>query len=59
MLQFHFHCSQLSMGSFDTAGGGEDVDFALRVAAASNGGKLIKVLEACVVHPFGLVGYSS
>ena len=52
MLLFHFHCFQLSMGSFHTVGGGEDVDFALRVADASNGGKLIKVPEACVVHPF-------
>ena len=52
MLQFHFHCFQLSMGSVHTAAGGKDVDFALHVAAASNGGKLIKVPEACVVHPF-------
>lgn len=34
------------------AGGGEDVDFCLKVSEASNGGKLIAVPEACVVHPF-------
>jgi glycosyltransferase involved in cell wall biosynthesis len=33
-------------------GGGEDVDFSLSVAEASNGGKLLMVPEACVVHPF-------
>ena len=39
-------------GFISYSGGGEDVDFALRAADASNGGKLIKVPEACVVHPF-------
>ena len=39
-------------GFVSYSGGGEDVDFALRAADASNGGKLIKVPEACVVHPF-------
>jgi len=34
------------------AGGGEDVDYCLRVSDASNGGKLLAVPEACVVHPF-------
>lgn len=35
-----------------TAGGGEDVDFALKVAQASHGGKLLPVPEAYVIHPF-------
>lgn len=33
-------------------GGGEDVDYALRVAEASGGGTLLPVPEARVVHPF-------
>eukprot|EP00980_Cylindrotheca_fusiformis_P010263 scaffold2277_cov137-Cylindrotheca_fusiformis.AAC.18 len=34
------------------AGGGEDVDFALRVCEASNDDLLLPVPEAYVVHPF-------
>jgi glycosyltransferase involved in cell wall biosynthesis len=34
------------------AGGGEDVDYALKVSRAFNGAKLLKVPQACVVHPF-------
>ena len=33
-------------------GGGEDVDYSLRVTEACNGGKLLAVPEARVVHPF-------
>lgn len=33
-------------------GGGEDVDYSLRVTEAYNGGRLIAVPEARVVHPF-------
>ncbi len=35
-----------------SAGGGEDVDFSLNMAAHFNGGKLVKVPEARVTHPF-------
>lgn len=38
--------------AYAKTGGGEDVDFSLRVTAASNGGRLLTVPEACVVHPF-------
>ena len=33
-------------------GGGEDVDYSLRVVEACNGGRLLSVPEARVVHPF-------
>mmetsp|Transcript_22222 Transcript_22222/g.44688 ORF Transcript_22222/g.44688 Transcript_22222/m.44688 type:complete len:897 (+) Transcript_22222:1143-3833(+) len=33
-------------------GGGEDVDYSLRVTEACNGGRLLAVPEARVVHPF-------
>lgn len=33
-------------------GGGEDVDYSLRVTKACNGGRLLAVPEARVVHPF-------
>jgi glycosyltransferase involved in cell wall biosynthesis len=33
-------------------GGGEDVDYSLSVRKASNGGQLLAVPEAAVVHPF-------
>lgn len=38
--------------TYAKTGGGEDVDFSLRVTEESNGGKLLTVPEACVVHPF-------
>lgn len=38
--------------AYAKTGGGEDVDFSLRVTEASKGGKLLAVPEACVVHPF-------
>jgi glycosyltransferase involved in cell wall biosynthesis len=33
-------------------GGGEDVDYSLKVTEACDGGRLLPVPEACVVHPF-------
>jgi glycosyltransferase involved in cell wall biosynthesis len=38
--------------AYAKTGGGEDVDYSLRVAEACNGGKLLAVPDACVVHPF-------
>jgi len=38
--------------AYAKTGGGEDVDYSLRVAEACNGGELLAVPEACVVHPF-------
>ncbi|CAB9506824.1 expressed unknown protein [Seminavis robusta] len=38
--------------AYAKTGGGEDVDFSLRVSEASGGGHLVPVPEACVVHPF-------
>ena len=37
---------------YSKTGGGEDVDYALRVAKASGGGTFLSVPEARVVHPF-------
>jgi len=38
--------------AYAKTGGGEDVDFSLRVVAAETDGKLVTVPQACVVHPF-------
>jgi glycosyltransferase involved in cell wall biosynthesis len=38
--------------AYAKTGGGEDVDYSLRVAAATQGGMLVAVPEATVVHPF-------
>ena len=38
--------------AYAKTGGGEDVDFAIRVTEELNGGKLLAVPEARVVHPF-------
>jgi hypothetical protein len=38
--------------TYAKTGGGEDVDYSLRVAEACDGGKLLVVPGACVVHPF-------
>lgn len=38
--------------AYAKTGGGEDVDYSLRVAAACDGGKLLAVPKARVVHPF-------
>lgn len=38
--------------AYAKTGGGEDVDYSLRVTEACNGGWLQAVPEACVVHPF-------
>lgn len=38
--------------AYAKTGGGEDVDYSLRVTEACNGGRLLTVPKACVVHPF-------
>jgi glycosyltransferase involved in cell wall biosynthesis len=38
--------------AYAKTGGGEDVDYSLRVSKMTHGGKLLAVPEACVIHPF-------